>query len=181
MKSVFLLFCTHLLCLYSFGQHTVNNSYFPIAVWLQNPENAKQYQQQGNINLYIGLWNELEEHQLTLIKEAGVKLICEQNAFGLDHKSDPAIIGWMKDDEPDNAQWNNSTKTYDPCISPDKVIAQYNKAKQKDPDHPYDLNLGQGVTYTSWIGRGECRGRTDMYPVANNGYLKGCDIASFDV
>lgn len=181
MKCVFFLYCTTLLCLFSFGQNTGNNSFFPIAVWLQNPENAKQYQKDGNINLYVGLWNELDQRQLTLIKEAGVKLICEQNAFGLDHKSEPAIIGWMKGDEPDNAQWNNTTKTYDPCIPPDKVIAQYENAKKKDPDHPYYLNLGQGVTYTNWIGRGECRGRTEMYPIANNGYLKGCDIASFDV
>lgn len=181
MKKLLLLFCTPLLCLFSHGQYTDNHSYFPIAVWLQNPENAKQYKEDGNINLYIGLWNELEENQLMLMKEAGMKLICEQNDFGLAHKSDPAIIGWMKGDEPDNAQWNNKTKTYDPCISPDKVIAQYNHAREKDPDHPYYLNLGQGVTFTNWIGRGECRGRTDMYPVANNGYLKGCDIASFDI
>lgn len=181
MKSLILLFCIHFLCLFSFGQDAGNNAYFPIAVWLQNPENAKQYKKDGNINLYVGLWNELDEHQLTLIKEAGMKLICEQNAFGLAHQSDPAIIGWMKGDEPDNAQWNSDTKTYDPCIPPSEVIAQYENAKEKDPDRPYYLNLGQGVTYTNWIGRGECRGRTDLYPVANNGYLKGCDIASFDV
>lgn len=181
MKNTVLLFCTLLFCLLASGQPGGSHSYFPIAVWLQNPENAKQYQKDGNINLYVGLWNELDERQLTLIKEAGMKLICEQNTFGLAHKSDPAIMGWMKGDEPDNAQWNSQTQTYDPCISPENVIGQYHTAKQKDPDHPYYLNLGQGVTYTNWIGRGECRGRTDMYPVANNGYLKGCDIASFDI
>ncbi|HAH23266.1 MAG TPA: hypothetical protein DCL77_05840, partial [Prolixibacteraceae bacterium] len=73
------------------------------------------------------------------------------------------------------------TKSYDPCISPVKIIDHYKKVKEKDPDHPFYLNLGQGVSYTDWVGRGECKGKTDLYPVANNGYLKGCDIASFDI
>ncbi|MGE5429274.1 MAG: hypothetical protein ACM3O8_15380, partial [Methylococcaceae bacterium] len=153
------------------------NSFFPIAVWLQNPNYAKQYQQDGGINMFVGLWNPLDEKQLTQIREAGIQLICEQNAYGLSHKSDPAIYGWMHGDEPDNAQWNETTKTYDPCISPSDIINYYKAIKQKDPDHPFYLNLGQGVSYTTWIGRGECTGKTNMYPQ----YLKGCDIASFDI
>jgi len=43
------------------------------------------------------------------------------------------------------------------------------------------LNLGRGVAYTTWGGRGACTGDTNMYKVSNNGYLKGCDIASFDI
>ena len=181
MKHLYILFWFSLLSSFSYGQQSDNANFFPIAVWLQNPENAKQYHQEGAVNIYVGLWNELDKPQFSLLKEAGMKLICEQNAFGLEHKSDPILFGWMKGDEPDNAQWNEDTKTYDPCIDPQQVINQYHKAKGKDQDHPYYLNLGQGVTYTNWIGRGECSGRTDMYPVKNNGYLKGCDIVSFDI
>jgi hypothetical protein len=31
-------------------------------------------------------------------------VICAQNEVGLAHKNDPIIVGWMHDDEPDNAQ-----------------------------------------------------------------------------
>lgn len=159
------------------AQTKTSKNFFPIAVWLQNPNYAKQYQQEGGINMYIGLWNPLDEKQLSQIKKAGIQLICEQNDFGLAHKTDPAIYGWMHGDEPDNAQWNENTKTYDPCINPADIINYYKEVKQKDPDHPFYLNLGQGVSYTNWFGRGECTGKTEMYPE----YLKGCDIASFDI
>ncbi len=164
-----------------FGQNLGGTNFFPIAVWLQSSENALKYKQDGGINMYVGLWNELNEKQFDLIKSAGIKLICEQNEFGLAHRSDPTIFGWMHGDEPDNAQWNDVTKTYDPCINPSQIIDYYTKIKAKDPDHPYYLNLGQGVSFINYIGRGECHGRTDLYKVANNGYLKGCDIASFDI
>jgi hypothetical protein len=171
------LLMINLIAVHAHAQTKKSKSFFPIAVWLQNPDYARQYRQDGGINLYIGLWNPLDEKQLSQIKEAGIQLICEQNAFGLAHRSDPAIYGWMHGDEPDNAQWNEKTKTYDPCISPADIISYYNEIKQKDADHPFYLNLGQGVSYTSWFGRGECTGKTEMYPE----YLKGCDIASFDI
>jgi hypothetical protein len=37
------------------------------------------------------------------------------------------------------------------------------------------------VAAINWFGRGECSGKTDMYKVSEDGYLKGCDIASFDI
>ncbi|MGC9327357.1 MAG: hypothetical protein ACP5I1_06965, partial [Candidatus Hinthialibacter sp.] len=77
--------------------------YFPIAVWLQNPSNAQKYKAIG-INLYVGLWKGPTKEQLSVLKDAGMQVICHQNAFGLSQKDDPTIIGWMHDDEPDNAQ-----------------------------------------------------------------------------
>ena len=38
-------------------------NFFPIAVWLQNPGNAKRYRQAG-INTYVGLWRGPTEEQL---------------------------------------------------------------------------------------------------------------------
>ncbi len=182
MKNIYLiiLFINTFSC-FTYGQNSNSTSFFPVAVWLQSPENAMKYKQDGGINMYTGLWKQLDEKQFHLLKDAGIKLICNQNEFGLAHKTDPTIFGWMNGDEPDNAQWNSQTKSYDPCIKPELIIGQYNNVKKKDPDHPYYLNLGQGVSYTGWVGRGECKGRTDLYAIANNGYLKGCDIASFDI
>jgi len=157
-----------------------NSSYFPIGVWLQTPSNAAAYKNAG-INIYVGLWNALDQPQLTTLKNAGMRVICEQNAFGLTKLSDTLIYGWAQDDEPDNAQWNATTQQYDPCINPSVIINKYNTIKSNDPSRPVYLNLGQGVSYTDWIGRGTCTGKTDMYPDYKNGYLKGCDIGSYDI
>ena len=39
------------------------------------------------------------------------------------------------------------------------------------------LNLGQGVAFDNYIGRGVRRNHPEDYPE----YVKGCDIASFDI
>ena len=39
-------------------------SYFPIAVWLQNPNKAAEYRKAG-INLYVGLWKGPTDDQLS--------------------------------------------------------------------------------------------------------------------
>src|SRR6185437_12356395 len=49
--------------------------------------------------------------------------------------------------------------------------------KQHDPAHPVFLNLGQGVAWDGWYGRGV---RTN-HPEDYREYLSGCDIASFDI
>jgi len=160
----------------------VNNDpdFFPIAVWLQSPNNINDYKDLG-INMFVGIWGGLDQEKLNVFKNAGVKVICDQNEFGLQNLNEKTIYAWMHGDEPDNAQWNNSTKTYDPCIDPARIINDYIKIKENDPSRPVYLNLGRGVSATKWIGRGECSGKTDMYKVSEEGYLKGCDIASFDI
>lgn len=157
-----------------------NPDFFPIGVWLQQPRHAKEYKNAG-VNLYIGLWDGLDQAQLTDLKNAGMKVMCDQNTFALGKLTDTTIYGWTAYDEPDNAQWNATTNQYDPCIAPAVVINTYNGIKAKDPTRPVFLNLGQGVSNIDWIGRGTCTGKTEMYPVYKDGYIKGCDIISFDI
>ena len=90
---------------------------FPIAVWLQDPARAPKYQDLG-INLYVGLWKGPTEEQLAELKRHGMRVICSQNAVGLEHKDDPTIVAWMHGDEPDNAQSLGKGKGYGPPILP---------------------------------------------------------------
>ena len=120
--------------------------YFPIAVWLQAPSKAKLYQAAG-FNLFIGLWNGPTEEHLQQLKQAGIQVICSQNAVGLKHLNDPTIVGWMHGDEPDNAQSLGAGKGYGPPILPAKIVESYNRIRAADPNRPVLLNLGQGVAW----------------------------------
>ena len=151
-------------------------NFFPIAVWLQNPSNAKKYQSAG-FNTYVGLWRGPTEKQLAELKKAGMKVICHQNEVGLKHIDDPTIIGWMHGDEPDNAQSLGRGKGYGPPIPPKKIIGDYQEIRRTDPTRPVLLNLGQGVAWDGWHGRGVRTNHPEDYPE----YVKGCDIASFDI
>lgn len=181
MRRLFLACIFLAMALSSAAQQGVSsNNYFPVAVWLQDPADAMAYKANG-INMYIGLWKGLDEKQLTDLKNANMKFICRQNAFGISRIDEPLIYGWMHDDEPDNAQLNPLTKKYDPCVDPSVIIKGYEEIKSRDPSRPVYLNLSQGVAWKNWYGRGTCTGNNEMYKIANNGYLKGCDIASFDI
>lgn len=156
------------------------SNFFPIGVWVQSPSTAWAYKKAG-INMFVGIWEGLNQENLDIFKKNGIKVICDQNDFGLKNLDDPTIYAWMHGDEPDNAQWNSSTQKYDPCIDPEIIISDYYKIKENDLSRPVYLNLGRGVSATNWVGRGECTGNTDMYKESENGYLKGCDIASYDI
>lgn len=154
--------------------------YFPIAVWLQHPKNAKRYKEAG-INLYVGLWKGPTEEQLEILREAEMPVICEQNEIGLKHRGDPIIVGWMHQDEPDNAQLTgedlaSGRKIYGGPVPPREIVERYKQMKAKDPDRPVLLNLGQGVANDLWKGRGVGAHPDDYFT-----YVKGCDIVSFDV
>lgn len=150
-------------------------SFFPIGVWLQSPSNAARYKDAG-FNLYFGLWQGPTEDQLTTLQRYGMRVICSQNAVGLAHKNDSLIMGWMQDDEPDNAQWNAQTNSYGPPVQPQIIIDNYRGMVAKDSSRPCFLNLGQGVANDDWVGRGPGASLND-YPE----YCKGTDIVSFDV
>jgi hypothetical protein len=151
-------------------------SYFPIAVWLQDPKNAPRYKAAG-INLFVGLWKGPTEEQLKALTDAGMPVICDQNEVALKHKDDPIIVAWMHGDEPDNAQALPSGKGYGPPIKPEKIVADYEEIRKKDSTRPVMLNLGQGVAWDNWHGRGVRSRHPEDYPE----YIKGGDIVSFDI
>lgn len=151
-------------------------NFFPLAVWLQNPALAPQYKAAG-INTYVGLWRGPTDEQLATLKQHGMYVICSQNTAGLAHKDDPTIIGWMHGDEPDNAQRTRGEKGYGPPILPEMIVDDYKKRKAVDPTRPVFLNLGQGVAWDQYVGRGVRRNHPEDYPQ----YVQGCDIASFDI
>ena len=152
------------------------SSLFPIAVWLQNPANASRYKSAG-FNLYIGLWNGPTEDQLSRLKAAGMRVICSQNSVALKHLDDETIAGWMHGDEPDNAQSLGRNKGYGPPILPARIVEDYQRIQKNDPSRPILLNLGQGVAWDRWHGRGTRTNHPEDYPE----YVKGGDIISFDI
>jgi len=104
-------------------------------------------------------------------------VICSQNSAGLAHKDDPTIIAWMHGDEPDNAQRIRGEKGFGPPILPAKTVEDYKKRKEVDSTRPVLLNMGQGVAWDQYIGRGVRRNHPEDYAE----YVQGCDIASFDI
>lgn len=150
-----------------------DDNFFPIAVWLQAPRNASKYREIG-INTYVGLWSGPTAQQLDQLEKAQMNVICDQK---LEFKDRRIIIGWMHGDEPDNAQSLGKGKGYGPPVATEKIVEDYRKMKQKDPTRPVLLNLGQGVAYDNYIGRGVRRGRMEDYPK----YIEGSDIVSFDI
>lgn len=149
---------------------------FPIGVWLQPPSRAAAYRAAG-FNLYVGLWQGPTEEQLRVLKAAGLRVICDQNETGLAHRDDPTIVGWMHGDEPDNAQSLGEGRGYGPPIPPERIVADYEQIRRRDPTRPVLLNLGQGVAWDDWHGRGVRTRHPEDYPE----YVKGSDIVSFDI
>ncbi len=149
---------------------------FPVAVWLQDPKLAPRYRAAG-MNLYVGLWKGPTEDQLRELREVGMPVVCAQNEVGLAHRDDPIIVGWMHGDEPDNAQPKPGGKGWGPPVPPERIVADYRRIKKNDPTRPVLLNLGQGVAWPEWHGRGVRTGRQEDYPL----YARGADIVSFDI
>jgi glycosyl hydrolase family 42 (putative beta-galactosidase) len=146
--------------------------YFPIGVWAQRPGNAGKYAKLG-INLYLGLHGGPTEKQLAELKKHGMKTICAQNVVGLANLDNPTIVGWMHGDEPDNFTKNDAGK-WVPKHKPEKIIADYQAIRKKDPSRPVLLNLGQGVSNDFW--KGGWAKEKDYRE-----FVKGCDIVSYDI
>lgn len=151
-------------------------NYFPIAVWLQDVRNAPRYREIG-VNLYVGLWEGPTEKQLAELEKAGMQVICEQNDVALKHLTSKVIVGWMHGDEPDNAQELPGGKGYGPPVATGKIVDDYASLRKADPTRPILLNLGQGVAWDGWHGRGVRTNHPEDYAE----YVKGCDIVSFDI
>ncbi len=138
--------------------------------------NAERFKRAG-INLYIGLWQGPTEDQLSALKAAGMPVICSQNEVGLQSPNADIIVGWMHGDEPDNAQPKKSGGGYGPPIEPQVIEENYQKIRRRDPTRPVLLNLGQGVAFDDYVGRGVRRNHPEDYPL----YIRGSDIVSYDI
>jgi hypothetical protein len=112
-----------------------------------------------------------------MLGRGGMKLICDQNEVGLRHRDDTNILAWMHGDEPDNAQALPSGKGYGPPIPPSRIVEDYRRIHAADPSRPVLLNLGQGVAWDRYFGRGVRTNHPEDYPE----YMEGCDIVSFDI
>lgn len=148
--------------------------FFPIGVWLQSPRNARAYAAIG-VNLYVGLWRGPTPEQLAELRRAGMPVVCAQNEVGLS-QGDGVIVGWLHQDEPDNAQPKKGGG-YGPPVRPEEIRRLYDLWRRRDPTRPVFLNLGQGVADDEWVGRGPRTGHPEDYPR----YLAGTDIVSFDI
>jgi RNA polymerase sigma factor (sigma-70 family) len=143
-------------------------AYFPIGVWAQRAECASEYKNVG-INLYVHLFGGPTEEELTILKQVGMQVICQQNEVALQHLDDPTIVGWKIAHQPDQDDG--------PSVAPDKLIEQYHDIVRADSTRPIFLPLGQGVARDHFAGRGERREHPEDYTE----FLKGCDIASFNI
>ena len=150
--------------------------FFPIGVWLQDSANAERYKKAG-INTYVGLWKGPTEEDLLVLKKAGIRVVCTQNEVARKHLDDPTILAWMHGDEPDNAQSLGSSGGYGPPVLPERIIEDYRRMQTVDSTKPILLNLGQGVAWDDYIGRGTRTRHPEDYPR----YIQGCDIVSFDI
>jgi hypothetical protein len=153
-----------------------DSSYFPIAVWLQDPRNAARYKAIG-INLYIGLWKGPTEAQLAQLAAAEMPVLASQNETGLTGENRGLIRAWLMMDEPDNAQ-SLPEGGYGSCILPAQIAEEAGKMREQDATRPIFLNLGQGVINPAYKGRGSiCSRHDEHYPE----YIKAVDIVSYDV
>ena len=84
----------------------------------------------------------------------------------------------MHGDEPDNAQSLPGGKGYGPPIPPEKIVDDYERITARPTRRGRCmLNLGQGVAWDGWYGRGVRTNHPEDYPE----YVKGGDIVSFDI
>ncbi len=150
-------------------------SWFPITVWLQSPGNAALFQEAG-IGFLMGLYDGPTNAQLSTLAKASFRAVADQSGDYASHLADPTLMGWLQPDEPDNAQ-PLSGGGYGPCIAPSELQQTYKTFNERDGTRPVVLGLGRGVADVSWVGRGSCTGKTEMYAE----YAKAADVLAYDI
>ncbi len=167
-------------------------NFFMIGVWYQTPTTARITGYAAmNINTFMYLDPAgTTQADLDRLTANHMYTVMPQSTLGLANVSNKTIIGWFNTtDEPDNAQPNGSGGYTDPIL-PQTLINTYNTIKANDPTRPVEMNLGQGVAWDGWVGRGTRTNHPEDYAASttfvwngttyHQGYLAGSDIAAFD-
>jgi len=155
-------------------QEEPDTAFFPVGIWMQNPERARTYQAAG-INTYVGLRKGPTEGQLDMLRDIGMRVVCRQNDVGLKYRNDPLIVAWMHEGQPDSAQPVPGRKDrWRPAVPPPKIVQDYQEIVRRDATRPVWINFGPGVA------DGEFEGRTAAYEDYPE-YCKGANIVSSSV
>lgn len=149
--------------------------FFPVGVWLQDPALAPKYRDLG-VNLYVGLGGRPDAGDLAPLREAGMRAILRAGEEALRFRDDPAVAGWMPEDEPDSAQLLGPCRGYGPPRDPGESRREYERIRRDDPTRPVLLNLGPGAAWDDCPARGSRRGKPEDYPA----YARGGDLLSFN-
>ncbi|NLF32488.1 MAG: hypothetical protein GX591_16555 [Planctomycetes bacterium] len=167
----------------------VEDDYFPLGVWVQAPrsERVTAFANAG-INLYVGCsWDDTVSG-MNRLRNAGMKIILDQTGeYAPTHMDDDVIVGWLQHDEPDNAQPKPGSGYYSP-IAPlptttwdtypgTDMLTRYLGMKAVDDRRPVFMNLGQGVAWPAYPGRGTRANHPEDY----YDYAQACDIICFDI
>jgi hypothetical protein len=155
-----------------------DRNFFPIGVWLQQPENAAAFKAMG-VNTFVGLWHPPTPERLALLEAHGLYLVVAPTPEALALKASPVIRGWMHIDEPDNAQ-ADGRGGYGDCVLPEALVQRYREMRAQDPTRPIYLGFGQGVANPYWTGRGPRCGAIapqQYYGAAS----RAADIVAFDI
>jgi hypothetical protein len=155
--------------------------FFPIAVWLQNPQNSSLYQYlNAGINVYVNLSGGPTVGQLDALSATAMTTWCPQTSVSLDITKNSSIKGYHLASEPDNQNYvvdPINAPTVKICTPIDTIISNYKKIKATDPSRPVYVCFGQGVVEDLWYGRGARTGHPEDYPM----YAAGADILAFDI
>ena len=152
-------------------------SFFPIAVWCQDPANAARSQAGGHQRLH-GPVGRATEADLVYAQEDrdAAHLRPECRGPGSQERSDHYRLGCTATNRT-MPRRSRGGKGYGPPILPAKIIAGYDAVRKADPTRPVLLNLGRSVAWDGFPDRGVRSGHDEDYAE----YAKGCDIVSFDV
>ncbi len=150
-------------------------AFFPVGVWRQDPALAPKYRQIG-VNLYVGPRGITSSERLDPIRKAGMRAILMADDSAPLLRDDPAVAGWMQEDEPDSAQLLGPCKGFGPPVPPSDVRREYDRIRAEDPTRPVLLSLGPGAAWDHCPSRGARRGHPEDYLE----YARGGDILSFN-
>ena len=165
---------------YSAWKHGIpaDADFFPIAVWLQDPAQRRDGTRRAGINLYVGLWQGPTEEQLGRTRRSrhAGDLRAERGRPQAQGRPDHRRLDARRRarQRPVARAEGRGTVRRSRRRRSSRIIA---RSARPIPTRPVMLNLGQGVAWDDWYGRGVRRNHPEDYPE----YLKGCDIVSFDI